>query len=374
MDKRDYYEVLGVSKNATDDEIKSAFRKLAKKYHPDINKDPDAPNKFKEAQEAYAVLSDKDKRARYDQFGHAAFDGAQGGFSGDAGGFNFDGFDINLDDIFDNVFGGGYGFSGRGRRSRAKTRGADLLKGVKLTFEEAVFGCEKDFKIEVNEKCSECDGEGGFDEQTCSTCHGTGTVTSEQHTLFGAFMTKTTCHDCGGTGKTFKRKCSKCHGNGTIRQNKTITVKIPSGIDNGMRLRVSGKGEASPNGGENGDLYLEFTVMEHDYFKRDGDDIYLEVPLNISEASLGCKKDIRTLNSTITLAVSAGTQSGDKERIKGKGIKNATTNQTGDMYIIYKVVTPNKLTREQKNLLEKLMETDLNNTELDKFNRFVKNG
>lgn len=371
MEKKDYYEVLGVSKNATDEEIKSAFRKLAKKYHPDINKDPDAPNKFKEAQEAYSVLSDKNKRAQYDQFGHAAFENnASGGFNG-MGGFDFSGFDINLDDILENMFGTGRGNS---RSRNHKTRGSDLLKSISLTFEEAVFGCEKDLKINVTEKCPECHGEGGFDKETCSTCHGSGSVTSEQHTIFGSFMTKTTCHDCGGIGTTFKRRCSKCRGEGVITQNKTITVKIPSGIDTGMRLRVSGKGEASPNGGENGDLYLEFTVSEHEYFKRDGDDIYLEVPINISEAALGCKKDIKTLYSTVTLAVPAGTESGDKQRIKGKGIKNATTGNTGDMYLIFKVLMPNKLTREQKNLFEKLMDTDLDNSEIEKFNRFVKKG
>lgn len=369
MEKRDYYEVLGVSKNASDDEIKSAFRKLAKKYHPDINKDPDAPNKFKEAQEAYAVLSDKSKRAQYDQFGHAAFEGgSSGGFSG-MGGFDFSSFDINLDDIFDNMFGG------RGERGKArKTRGSDLLKSVRLTFEEACFGCEKDLKLNVTEKCPECNGEGGFDKTTCSTCHGSGSITSEQHTIFGSFMTKTTCHDCGGSGSTFKRRCSNCHGSGVVTSNKTITVKIPSGIDSGMRLRVSGKGEASPNGGENGDLYLEFQVEEHDFFQRDGDDIYLEVPINISEAALGCKKDIKTLYSTVTLSVPAGTENGDKQRIKGKGIKNSSTGNTGDMYLIFKVMTPTKLTREQKNLFEKLMDTDLSNSEIDKFNRFVKRG
>ena len=371
MEKRDYYEVLGVSKNATDDEIKSAFRKLAKKYHPDINKDPDAPNKFKEAQEAYAVLSDKDKRSKYDQFGHAAFDAGQGGFNG-AGGFDFSDFDINLEDLFGNMFGGGFGYS-RGK-SKRKTRGSDLLREVRLTFDEAIYGCEKDLKIDVNEKCSECDGEGGFDKEKCSNCHGTGTVTSEQRTLFGTFMTKTSCSSCGGTGEIFKKRCTKCRGEGVIRQTKTITVKIPSGIDNGMRLRLSGKGEASPNGGEPGDLYLEFRVDRHEYFERDGDDIILEVPINVAEAVLGCKKDIRTISSIITLAVPAGTETGDKQRIKGKGIKNSSTGKTGDMYIIFKVVTPSKLNREQKNLFEKLLDTDMSNSDIDKFEKFVKRG
>ena len=369
MEKRDYYEVLGVSKNATDDEIKSAFRKLAKKYHPDINKDPDAPEKFKEAQEAYAVLSDKNKRSQYDQFGHAAFNN-NGGYGG-AGGFDFSDFDINLDDILGNMFGGGFGFSsGRGRRT--KTRGDDVLRRVDLTFEEAVFGCEKDIRLNVNEKCPECHGDGGFDKKTCSNCHGSGTITSEQRTIFGAFMSKTTCPTCGGTGSTYERKCSKCHGNGTIIQDKTITVKIPSGIDNGMRLRVSGKGEASSNGGENGDLYLEFNVKNHEFFEREGDDIILEVPLNIYEATMGCKKDIKTLSSVITLSVPSGTNTNDKQRIKGKGVKNASTGSTGDMYIIFKVITPQKLSKEQKKLFEQLSDTDLNNSEIEKFNRFTR--
>ena len=368
--KRDYYEVLGVSKNATEDEIKSAFRKLAKKYHPDINKDPDAPAKFKEAQEAYAVLSDKNKRAQYDQFGHAAFDNnGMGGFS--QGGFDFSDFDIDLDDILGNVFGGGFGFSGSRKKSSRKHRGNDLLKKINLTFEEAAFGCEKDLIIDVNSKCPECDGEGGFDKETCTKCHGSGTVTSEQRTIFGAFMSKTTCPNCGGEGVTYKKHCTKCRGTGFIKENKTITVKIPSGIDNGMRLRLSGKGEASPDGGENGDLYLEFAVSNHDYFERNGDDIILEVPINVAEAALGCKKDIKTLSSVITLQIPAGTNSGDKQRIKARGIKNSTTGNTGDMYIIFKVITPSKLSRDQKKLFEELMETNLNTNEIDKFNRFV---
>ena len=371
-DKRDYYEVLGVSKNASDDEIKSAFRKLAKKYHPDINKDPDAPEKFKEAQEAYAVLSDANKRSQYDQFGHAAFSGANG-FGGAGGAYDFSGFDINLDDILGSMFGGGFGGFGGNSRSRSsrKVRGDDILRGINLTFEEAVYGCEKDLKLEVSENCPECDGKGGFDEVTCSNCHGSGTVTTEQRTLFGAFMSKTTCNVCHGEGKTFKRTCSKCHGNGRIVQNKTITVKVPSGIDTGMRLRLSGKGEAGLNGGPNGDLYLEFNVSSHKYFQRDNDDIILSVPLNICEAVLGCKKDIKTLYGTVTLSVPSGTNNLDKQRIKGKGIKNSTTGRTGDMYIIFKVITPTKLTRKQKDLFSELNDTDLSSSEIDKYNKFV---
>ncbi len=370
-DKRDYYEVLGVSKNASDDEIKSAFRKLAKKYHPDINKDPDAPEKFKEAQEAYAVLSDKNKRSQYDQFGHAAFQGANG-FGGAGGAYDFSGFDINLDDILGSMFGGGFGgFGGSRSRGSRKVRGDDILRGVNLTFDEAVYGCEKDLKLEVSEECPECDGKGGFEETTCSNCHGSGTVTSEQRTLFGAFMSKTTCNVCHGEGKVFKRTCTKCHGNGRVVQNKTITVKVPSGIDTGMRLRLSGKGEAGINGGPNGDLYLEFNVSTHKYFQRDNDDIILTVPLNICEAVLGCKKDIKTLYGKVTLSVPSGTNNLDKQRIKGKGIKNSTTGHTGDMYIIFKVITPTRLNRKQKELFSDLSDTDLSDSEIDKFNKFV---
>ena len=370
-DKRDYYEVLGVSKNASEDEIKSAFRKLAKKYHPDINKDPDAPEKFKEAQEAYAVLSDANKRSQYDQFGHAAFSGANG-FGGAGGAYDFSDFDINLDDILGSMFGGGFGgFGGSRSKTNRKVRGDDILRGVKLTFDEAVYGCEKDLKLEVSEDCPLCNGKGGFDEVTCSNCHGSGTVTSEQRTLFGSFMSKTTCPTCHGEGKSFKRTCTKCRGNGRILQNKTITVKVPSGIDTGMRLRLSGKGEAGINGGSNGDLYLEFEVAPHKYFQRDNDDIILSVPLNISEAVLGCKKDIKTLYGVVTLTVPSGTNNLDKQRIKGKGIKNATTGRTGDMYIIFKVMTPTKLNRKQKDLFNELSDTDLSNSEIDKFNKFV---
>ncbi len=368
-DKRDYYEVLGVSKNASDDEIKSAFRKLAKKYHPDINKDPDAPEKFKEAQEAYAVLSDKNKRSQYDQFGHAAFSGASG-FGGAGGAYDFSGFDINLDDILGSMFGGGFGGSSRSRST--KTRGEDVLREVNLSFDEAVFGCEKDIRVNVSEKCSECNGKGGFDEVTCPECHGSGTVTTEQRTLFGAFMSKTTCSRCHGEGKSYKRVCSKCNGRGRNLQNKTITVKVPAGIDTGMRLRLSGKGGAGSNGGANGDLYLEFNVSSHKFFQRDEDDIILSVPLNICEATLGCKKDIRTLYGVVTLTVPSGTNNLDKQRIKGKGIKNSTSGHTGDMYIIFKVCTPQKLSRKQKELFKELEDTDLSTNDIDKFNKFVR--
>ena len=373
MEKRDYYEVLGVSKTAGDDEIKSSFRKLAKKYHPDINKEADAEEKFKEVQEAYAVLSDPEKRKQYDQFGHAAFSGNNGA-GGGFGGFDFSGFDVDLDDILGSMFGGGFGFSSGSRKRNSKSRGDDVLYHMNLSFEEAVFGTSKDIKIDTTISCPDCDGVGGHNVTTCEACHGSGTITSEQRTILGSFLSKTTCTSCGGTGKTFKNRCQTCNGKGKIRKNRTITVKIPSGINTGMRLRVTGKGEAGSNGGTPGDLYLEFTVLSHNFFKREEDDIYLTVPLTITEAVLGCKKDIRTLDSVVTVNVKAGTNTGDKQRIRLKGVKNATTSNTGDMYIIFEVVLPDKLNREQKGLFEKLATTNLENSTYTKFQKFVNKG
>lgn len=357
MDKKDYYEVLGVSKSASQDEIKSAFRKLAKKYHPDVSKEPDAEAKFKEVQEAYAVLSDEDKRRQYDQFGHAAFQNGEGTGAGGFGGFDFSGFDYG--DIFDNIFGGfGFGSSRRNSGSRA-TKGKDTLLKMKITFEEAVYGTKKEVDLDVVEDCDECNGRGGFDETTCDKCRGSGTITSEQHTIFGSFLSKTTCPNCGGKGKTYKRKCSKCNGTGKVKEHQTIDVKIPAGVDTGNRLRVSGKGSSGTNGGPNGDLYIEFTVSEHDFYVRDEDDIYIEVPITITEAVLGTKKDVPTLQGIVTLTIPSGAESGDKHRIKGRGIHNEYTHHKGDMYIVLKIVTPKKLTKEQKRLLEELNETDL---------------
>lgn len=285
MSKKDYYETLGVNKNASDAEIKSAFRKLAKQYHPDICKEENAEAKFKEVQEAYSVLSDENKRKQYDQFGHAAFEQGAGGYGGGYGNFNAQDFDFA--DIFDNIFGNSFGFGSSGGSQRSsKTRGNDKLIHINLDFEEAVFGCEKQVNVTVSEKCSECDGEGGFDAKTCTTCHGSGTITQQQRSLFGSFMTRTTCPDCNGKGKIFKNRCTECNGKGKVTKNKTLNVTIPAGVDNGNRLRLSGKGEAGTNGGPNGDLYLEFSVKEHKYFERDEDDIYLRVPITVTEAAL----------------------------------------------------------------------------------------
>ena len=380
VDKRDYYDVLGVKKDATAQEIKSAFRKKAKEFHPDLNKDnPKAADQFKEAQEAYEVLSDENKRKMYDQFGHAGVNngptGGPGGFSGFGGGFDAGGFDFG--DIFDSFFGGssgGFGgFSGMGGNSRSRAqRGSDVLMRMKLDFDEAIYGCEKKFQLEVVEDCSECHGEGGFESKTCSTCHGQGTITTQQNTILGSFMSRTTCPDCNGTGKTFKKKCSNCGGTGKERKNKTITINIPEGIQTGDRQRLSGKGNPGVNGGPNGDLYLEFEVEEHEYFVRDNDDIYIEVPITITEAILGCKKEIPTLYGNVKLTINPGTNSGEKQRIKGKGVDNKYKRHKGDMYVIFKVYTPKKLTREQKVLISKLADTDLKTEEIIDFNNFTK--
>lgn len=363
MNKRDYYEVLGVDKNASEAEIKSAFRKLAKKYHPDVSKEPDAAEKFKEAQEAYAVLSDANKRRQYDQFGHSAFD--QMGGAG-ASGFDFSDFDFS--DIFGDIFGSGFGFGGRS--SNRSRRGNDTLVRIDLTFEEAVFGCKKNVKIDTMVECDSCNGKGGHGEKTCQTCHGSGQVTSEQRTIFGSFATRSTCQTCHGKGVTYDTKCSKCHGEGRIRENKTVEVKIPAGVDTGNKLRLNGKGEAGVNGGPNGDLYLEFKVKSHPLFERDENDVYLTLPITITEAVLGCKKDVPTLNGTVKLSIPAGSKTNDKHRLKGKGIADPQTGRKGDMYVIIDIHIPKKISRDQKKLFEALSKTKLDDS--DKFDKIRK--
>jgi len=363
MNKKDYYEVLGVDKNASENDIKSAFRRLAKKYHPDVSKEEDAAEKFKEAQEAYAILSDPEKRKQYDQFGHSAFTNSQGGFSG------FEGFDFgSMSDIFEDLFSGmGFGSSrSRSRNQNSPRKGADVLYRMTIDFEEAVYGTKKDIKIDVDEDCSECQGKGGFNSQKCSECHGSGTITSEQRTMFGSFLSKTTCPYCKGSGNTYERTCSECHGTGKQNTRKTITITIPAGIDSDNRLRVAGKGSAGTNGGPNGDLYIEFTVRKHEFYQREEDDIYIELPLTITEAALGTKKEVPTIYGNVTLTIPAGTQNGEKMRLRGKGIENVSTKRKGDMYIITRVIIPEKLTREQKKLFEELDNTELDNNKLFK--------
>lgn len=367
MEKRDYYEVLGVSKNATQAEIKSAFRKLAKKYHPDVSKEENAAEKFKEAQEAYAVLSDETKRKQYDQFGHSAFSGAG---AGGAGGFDFSGFDFS--DIFGDLFGSGFGFGGSSRQTNRASRGRDTVMEVHLTFDEAVFGTKKEIKVDTMDECSECHGKGGLGEKTCSRCHGSGYVTEEQRTMFGNFMSRTTCPTCRGKGVSYDKECYHCHGTGRVRKNKKLEVKIPAGVDTGNQLRIAGKGEAGHNGGPNGDLYLEFVVADHPLYTRHENDIYLRVPITITEAVLGCKKEIPTIHGNVTLTIPAGSNPNDKHRLKGKGIKDVNGHGTGDMYVVLNVVVPKKISKEQKKLFEKLDETKLNDSsEFKEFKKYL---
>ena len=368
MNSKDYYETLGVSKDASQDEIKSAFRKLAKQYHPDVNKEPGAAEKFKEIGEAYSVLSDEEKRRQYDQFGSAAFDGSTG--AGGFGGFDASSFDFG--DIFDNIFGNGFGFGSSGTSRTRAMRGDDRLMRIRLTFEEAAYGCEKDIKIDIIEDCDKCDGKGGFGEKTCPDCHGSGTVTRQTRSILGSFVSKTTCSTCNGTGVVYDKTCTSCRGNGRMNKTKTLTVSVPKGVDTGNRLRLSGKGDAGSNGGPNGDLYLEFVVEDHDFYTRDGDDIYLRVPLTITEAILGCKKDIPTLTGNVTLTIPAGTNSGDKQRLKGKGIDNESNKSKGDMYVIMDIRMPKKITKDQKALFDELNDTDLTDSKITAFDKYVK--
>jgi len=359
-DKKDYYEVLGVSKTATDAEIKSAFRKLAKQYHPD-NKETGDEAKFKEIGEAYAVLSDEQKRKQYDQFGHAAFDGTggAGGFGG-FGGFSTEDFDFGS--IFDDIFGGGIFGGGSSRRSSSRnrpTKGRDSLVKVNLSFEEAVFGCKKSIKLDLDTECDDCHGKGGDGEVTCSTCGGRGRVIQQQRTMFGVFQSETTCPDCKGKGKTYKTTCKKCNGNGHIIKNKEIEIEVPEGVNTGHQLRISGKGAAGYNGGPNGDIYIEFTVKEHPFFERKENDIYIDIPLTITEAVLGCKKEVPTLTGSVVLDIDAGSQSGEQLRMRGKGVKNPSTGKKGDLYVVLDVIIPNKLDKKQKELFKELSETDL---------------
>ena len=363
MNKKDYYEVLGVEKTATQDEIKSAFRRLAKKYHPDVSKEENAAEKFKEVQEAYAVLSDENKRKQYDQFGHSAFTNASGGFSG------FDGFDFSdAGDIFEEVFRN-FGFNTSSSRGGKKRRqnGSDLLYRMTVSFEESVHGGKKDIEVECEDTCDECHGIGGFNSHTCPECKGSGTVTRQQSTMFGSFLTKTTCSHCGGTGTSFEKLCTSCRGTGKVVKKKTLTITIPKGIDTGSRLRLAGKGEAGVNGGSPGDLYIEFAVKEDNFFKREGNDILIEVPLTITEAVLGCKKEIPTLYGNAMLTIPDGTKNGSKLRLKGKGIDSDINGKKGDMYVIINVVIPTKINKKQKELFKLLSET-----ELDDENEFIK--
>lgn len=348
LSKRDYYEVLGVSKTASKEEIKKAYRKLSKKYHPDINQEADAAEKFKEVKEAYEVLSDDQKRSQYDRFGHQDPNQGFGGFGGGQGfgdGFGFE-------DIFETFFGGGG--SSRRRDPNAPRQGADLQYTMTLSFEEAAFGKETTIEIPKEETCSTCSGSGakpGTKPETCHHCHGTGQLSQEQNTAFGRIVNRRVCHYCSGTGKLIKDKCSTCGGDGTVKKRKKIEVKIPAGIDDGQQLRVTGQGEPGINGGPAGDLYIVFRVKSHEFFERDGDDIYCEMPITFVQASLGDEIEVPTLHGRVKLKIPAGTQTGTRFRLKGKGVPNVRGYGVGDQHIRVKIVTPTKLSDKQKQLL-----------------------
>lgn len=373
MAKKDYYEVLGVDKNASEAEIKSAYRKLAKKYHPDVNKEEGAAEKFKEIGEAYSVLGDESKRKTYDQFGSAAFEQGGAGGAGGFGGFEgFGGFqsDVDLNDIFSD-FLGGFGFSGGGRKNRPQ-KGSDILIRVDLEFMEAIEGCTKEIDLNVTEKCPECNGEGGHNPKTCKTCNGRGKVVTQARTILGVIETESTCPECGGSGKTFETVCPKCRGKKQVKANKTLEVEIPKGVNTGERLRISGKGGAGLNGGPNGDVYLEFKVRPHEIFTREDNDIILELPLTITEAALGCKKEIPTISGSVVLDISSGTQNGDKLKLRGKGLAGTNSWNKGDMYVIIDILIPTKLDRRQKELFKELDETKLDNGEYRKIEKYLR--
>ena len=349
-DKRDYYEILGVDKNADEAAIKKAYRALAKKYHPDMNPgDKDAEAKFKEASEAYAVLSDAEKRRQYDQYGHAAFGGGGAG-----GGFDFN-FSGDMSDIFGDIFGDFFG-GGRSRRSsNGPMKGANLRNSVRIKFEEAVFGCEKEIEITLKDECPKCHGTGakeGTQPVTCSKCGGKGQVMYTQQSLFGAMRSVQTCPDCHGTGKIVKDKCPDCAGSGYISGRKKIQVTIPAGIDDGQSIRIAGKGEPGANGGQRGDLLVEVNVMRHPIFQRQDYNLYSTAPISFVQAALGGDVRISTIDGDVLFPIKAGTQTDTKIRLKGKGVPSLRNkNLRGDQYVTLVVQVPEKLSAAQKEAL-----------------------
>ena len=355
--KRDYYEVLGVDRNADDAALKKAYRALAKKYHPDMNPgDKEAEKKFKEASEAYAVLSDAEKRRQYDQFGHAAFEGGAGGAGGGFGGFDFSGADFGdiFGDIFGDLFGGGrHG----GRAGNGPMQGANIRKGVRITFEEAVFGCEKELEVVIKDPCTTCNGTGakpGTSPATCPKCGGKGQVVYTSQSFFGTVQNVQTCPDCHGTGKIIKEKCSDCAGTGYVASKKTIQVSIPAGIDNGQSIRIRGKGEPGTNGGPRGDLLVEVTVSRHPVFGRQDMHIFSTAPISFAQAALGGDVRIKTVDGDVLYNVKPGTKTDTKVRLKGKGVPSLRNKQVrGDHYVTLVIQTPEKLSAEAKEALRK---------------------
>lgn len=350
-DKQDYYETLGVSKGASQDEIKKAYRSMAKKYHPDMNPgDQEAEKKFKEVNEAYGVLSDEEKKAKYDQFGHAAFEQGGGGGAYSGGFGDFGGFDMN--DIFSSIFGGG---ARHANRANAPQDGEDILVRVSISFEEAAFGCKEEISFPKIQKCDECSGTGaqkGTSPEKCSRCGGRGTVTVQQRTIFGMTQSTRACPDCGGTGKIVKEPCKNCKGKGLVRITKKLSVSIPAGIDDGQRVVLRGQGHEGKNGGYPGDLIIQVTVRPHSVFERDGYDLYCDVPITFYEAALGATVKIPTLDGDCEVEIPEGTQTGTVFTVKGKGIQMVNSKGKGNLYVKVTVETPKGLNSEQKKIME----------------------
>ena len=371
-EKRDYYEVLGVDKSASEDEIKRAYKKMARKYHPDLNPDnKEAEEKFKEVNEAYEVLSDSDKKARYDQFGFAGVDpnygaGAGGGAYG-AGGFDFG----DLGDIFGSFFGGGFGSAQR-RNPHAPQRGESIRLSVTISFEEAAFGCEKEVSVDRYETCAVCHGSGcadGTSPEVCPDCHGSGQVQVRRQTPMGVFATTSPCGRCGGKGRIIKTPCTACRGSGLERKRRTIQAKIPAGIDNGQTISIRGQGHAGKNGGPSGDLLITITVRPHELFRREGTSVLCEAPITFAQAVLGAELEIPTIDGKVKYDLPEGTQSGTTFRLKGKGIPELNGRGRGDQYVTVYIETPRNLNREQKEALKKFAESvgDNNYEERKKF-------
>ena len=357
-EKRDYYEVLGLSKGASDDEIKRAFKKMAKKYHPDLNPgNKEAEAKFKEINEAYGVLSDAEKKSRYDQFGHAGVDPSYGGGGGGAGGFgDFGGFS-GFGDIFETFFGGGMG--GSSRRANAPAKGEDIHLRLNIEFNDAAFGCEKEIHYTRRCTCKSCKGtgaKGGTELETCPQCSGRGVISSVQRTILGNVQSQRTCPSCSGTGKRIKTPCPDCHG-GIVTESKNTKVKIPAGIDNGQTLTLREQGNSGRNGGPAGDVYITLSVAPHRIFDRRGNDIYCEIPISFTDAALGCEMTVPTLDGKIKYNVPEGTQTDSTFRFKGKGVPKLGSKSRGDMYVTVTVEIPKNLTGKQKELLRKFAET-----------------
>lgn len=368
MAKRDYYEILGVSKSATDPEIKKAYRKLSKQYHPDINKEADADAKFKEITEAYEVLSDGNKRAAYDQYGHAStdpnFGAGGGGFGGGFGGGGFGG--GGFEDIFESFFGGG---GGRAANPNAPRQGEDLQYRMDLEFEEAIFGKETTIQYNREAECKTCHGDGakpGTHPVTCSKCHGSGTLNVERNTPLGRVMTRQTCDVCQGTGKEIKEKCPTCYGSGHVKEKHSVKVTVPAGVEDGNQMRLNGQGEAGKNGGPYGDLYVVFHVKSSDLFDRDGSEIYYELPISFIQAALGDEIEVPTVHGKVKLKIPAGTQTGINFRLKGKGAPRLRGAGNGDQHVKIKIITPKDLSTEQKRILREFAkESGIEVTEQD---------